>query len=45
MSGTFSRQIAPSFGIRKKAWSRRDKLIFFISAGVAAVLAVMIVVL
>jgi serine/threonine-protein kinase len=45
LSGTFSRQIAPSFGSRKKGWSRRDKLIFLASTGIATVIGAMIVLL
>jgi hypothetical protein len=43
VSGPFSRQIAPSFGIRSQAWSRRDWLMFFTSVGVATLLAALIV--
>ena len=45
VGGTLSHQIAPSFGVRNKGWSMRDKAVFAASVGVAAVLAAAIVLL
>jgi eukaryotic-like serine/threonine-protein kinase len=43
IGGTLSHQIAPSFGIPNAGWSRRDKLIFSLGVGVAAVVAAALV--
>ncbi len=43
IGGTFSQQSAPSFTVRSAGWSRRDKLTFSISVGVATILATVII--
>jgi serine/threonine-protein kinase len=43
VGGTFSRQSAPSFATRNASWSARDKMIYFSSVGVAAILGAAII--